>query len=194
ALGYLNRADLTDRAFRAANGRRVYRTGDLCRQRQDGTLEYVGRADREIKTRGCRIHPAEIERALRAHAGIAEAPVVGDEQSGQTRIVAYVVATTPKASLVGRELRGFLRDRLPEHMIPSRFVQLTSLPRTPNNKVDRFALPVAGREGRFLDDEDESFEPAEERLAAIWTEVLGLSQVGARTGFFEVGGNSLLAI
>ncbi len=168
-------------------GERLYRTGDLCRHRHDGSLEFLGRADHQVKVRGFRIELGEIEAALSALDGVREAVVVMREE----RLVAYVVSDAA-ADALRRSLGERLRERLPDYMVPAAFVTLAALPLTPNGKVDRQALPapeLQSPEGSFLAPRT----PVEEVLAGIWAELLGVERVGADAHFFELGGHSLLA-
>ncbi|MBV9124022.1 MAG: AMP-binding protein, partial [Planctomycetes bacterium] len=173
-------------------GPRLYRTGDRARWLADGTVEYLGRLDHQVKLRGFRIELGEIEAVLGQHTGVREAVVLVREDSpGDPRLVAYVVsAGDPKP--MAAELRAFLKEKLPEYMVPAAFVVLEALPLSPNGKVDRKALP-APEETRS---EEEWLAPRsaeEEVVAGIWAEVLGRQRVGVRDNFFELGGHSLLA-
>jgi amino acid adenylation domain-containing protein len=192
ARGYLDRPELTADRFVEIGGERAYRTGDRARWRPDGVLEFLGRTDEQVKVRGFRIEPGEIEAALRVQPGVREAVVAArEDRSGEKRLVAYVVGAAPDPAA----LRAALRARLPEHMVPSAFVVLESLPVTPNGKVDRAALPApdpAGERGDACTYRAPR-TPAEERMAGIWAEVLGLERVGVEDDFFELGGHSLLA-
>jgi amino acid adenylation domain-containing protein/non-ribosomal peptide synthase protein (TIGR01720 family) len=184
--GYLNRPGLTAERFVAAPGERLYRTGDLVRRRPDGSLDFLGRADDQVKIRGFRIELGEIEHALRQHPEVADAVVVArTEESGHKRLVAYVVAAgTPNC-------REFLAERLPGHLVPAAFAVLDRLPLNANGKVDRKALPApTGPDG----DHVAPANPAEEALAAIYAEVLGLDRVGVTDDFFALGGDSLLGV
>ena len=195
ARGYGGRPSLTGERFVAdpfaGDGSRLYRTGDVARWRADGQLEFLGRADEQVKVRGFRVEPGEIEYALSAHEGVSAAVVVAD---GDRRLIAYVTPADPDAGVPSvAELRGFLEDRLPEYMVPGVFVELAALPLSPNGKVDRAALPapegVRPEVGGFVAPRTAT----EELLAGIWAEVLGLDRVGATDHFFELGGHSLLA-
>jgi amino acid adenylation domain-containing protein len=194
--GYLGQPELTAERFPVIAGERFYRTGDLARRRADGTLEFLGRADDQVKIRGFRIEPGEIEAALAAHPGLRAAAVVAREDGGERRLVAYVVAgmDTPPASA---ELREFLRGSLPEPMIPAAFIALPALPLTPNGKVDRRALArtaPAPEWGGPAAERVAPRTPAEEAVAAIFTEVLDVPAAGAHDDFFALGGHSLLAM
>jgi amino acid adenylation domain-containing protein/non-ribosomal peptide synthase protein (TIGR01720 family)/FkbM family methyltransferase len=196
ARGYLNRPDLTADRFVpdpfGPAGERLYRTGDRVRRRADGTLEFLGRVDHQIKLRGFRIEPGEIEAALLASPGVREAVVLASESrsagdAGDRRLVAYVVGDVQVA-----ELRRSLRERLPDFMVPAAFVALAAFPLTANGKVDRKALP-APEQPSGEEDSLAPRTPVEEIVAGIWTEVLGLERVGADSDFFDLGGHSLLA-
>ncbi len=197
ARGYLNRPGLTAERFvpdawSGRAGARLYRSGDLARFRATGDLEYLGRIDQQLKVRGFRIEPGEIEAALTAHPQVREAVVVArEERAGELRLVAYVVVAAPAPG--PRPLRAHLQERLPEHMIPAVFVVLDRLPLTPNGKVDRRALPAP--EPRLPEGEETAPRtPAEGTLARIWTELLRLERVGVHDNFFDLGGDSILSI
>ncbi|HEY2740281.1 MAG TPA: AMP-binding protein, partial [Thermoanaerobaculia bacterium] len=197
ARGYLNRPGLTAERFvpdawSGRAGSRLYRSGDLARFRATGDLEYLGRIDQQLKVRGFRIEPGEIEAALTAHPQVREAVVVArEERAGELRLVAYVVVAAPAPG--PRPLRAHLQERLPEHMIPAVFVVLDRLPLTPNGKVDRRALPAP--EPRLPEGEETAPRtPAEGTLARIWTELLRLERVGVHDNFFDLGGDSILSI
>ncbi|MFJ9690628.1 amino acid adenylation domain-containing protein [Kitasatospora sp. NPDC101183] len=198
ARGYLGRPDLTeerflDDPFSEGDGGRMYRTGDLARWRRDGTLEYLGRADDQIKVRGYRVEPGEIEAALTALPGITQAHVTTRGEGLRQNLVAYLEHPAgPAGAPTAAELRTALADVLPEHMVPARFVLLDRLPLLAHGKVDRKALPEpedAAPPGGRVEPEGET----ETLIAAIWAEVIGLPQVGALDDFFEIGGHSLLA-
>ncbi|HLL46284.1 MAG TPA: amino acid adenylation domain-containing protein, partial [Longimicrobiaceae bacterium] len=197
ARGYPGRADLTaDRwvpdAFAGEAGARLYRSGDRVRRLADGSLEFLGRVDFQVKIRGFRVEPGEIEAALAAHPAVADAVVVPREEvPGDRRLVGYVVPAEG-AAWDAAALRAFLRERLPEHMVPAALVALPSLPLTPTGKVDRRALP-APEAPETGDDFLAPRNPTEEVLAGIFAEVLGVARVGVDRGFFDLGGHSLLA-
>jgi hypothetical protein len=163
----------------------------VARRGAGGALEYLGRADHQVKVRGFRIEPGEIEAALLEEAGVREAVVtVREDTPGDARIVAYVVGEGE--GLAAEALRRELGRRLPEHMLPSAYVRLEALPRTPNGKTDRGALPApeaARREAARL---VPPRTPAEAAIAGLWREVLGVEEVGVEDNFFEIGGHSLL--
>ncbi|HEX5872111.1 MAG TPA: amino acid adenylation domain-containing protein, partial [Longimicrobium sp.] len=196
ARGYLRRPALTAERFVpdafGAPGSRLYRTGDRVRRRTDGALEFLGRVDFQVKLRGFRIELGEIESALRAHPAVAGAAAAVRGEGADARLVAYLVARAPDAPPAGAELRAFLRERLPEYMLPSAFVALDAFPLTPNGKVDRKALPAP--DAQVADSEGEAPRGATEQvLAGIWAELLGGGAIGRGDSFFERGGHSLLA-
>jgi amino acid adenylation domain-containing protein/FkbH-like protein len=200
AREYLNRPELTAEKFvsielPSGQAGRVYKTGDLARWRADGNLEFLGRIDHQVKIRGFRIELGEIESVLRKHPGLRESiVVVREDRPGDKRLAAYVVRK-PETKVDGDELRRFVREALPEYMVPSALVFLDALPLTPNGKVDRKALPAPEMERRPATKEfAEPGSPMEEELTAIWREVLGIERISARDNFFELGGHSLLAI
>ncbi|WP_431926364.1 amino acid adenylation domain-containing protein [Nonomuraea jabiensis] len=200
ARGYLKRPELTaerfvPHPFSDDPEQRVYRTGDVVRWSADGALEFVGRVDEQVKVRGFRIELGEIEAVLGAHDSIGSCVVVAREDTpGDKRLVAYVVPTEAQA-LTTAQLQSFLKDRLPDQMVPSAFVALEALPLTPNGKVDRRALPAP--DGRRLEMGDEYAAPrdeTEQAAADIWTQVLGVDRVGIHDDFFRLGGDSIVAI
>ncbi|MGV9263363.1 amino acid adenylation domain-containing protein [Kitasatospora sp. NPDC003701] len=200
ARGYHRRPELTAERFvpdpfTEEPGRRLYRTGDLARHRPDGTIEFLGRIDQQVKVRGLRIELGEIEAALARHPALQEAVVTAPETApGERRLAAYLVARPGSPMPDVAELRGHLRALLPEYMIPAVWVPLDALPLTASKKVDRKALPdasaaLAGGAREHLAPRD----PAEEAVAAIWSEVLGVERIGVQDDFFALGGHSLLA-
>lgn len=197
ARGYFLRPGLSAERFvpnpLGPLGSRLYRTGDLARYRADGQIEYLGRIDQQVKIRGFRIEPGEIEARLLEHAGVREAAVVVREVAGSAQLVAYLVedADTAPRTLVER-LKSSLRDGLPDYMVPAHWVSLDSMPRTPNGKLDRNALPVPHAEPATHAYRAPRTD-LQQRLAAIWRDVLGIEQVGLDDHFFDLGGHSLLA-
>jgi amino acid adenylation domain-containing protein len=197
--GYLNRPELTaDRfvknPFRDNGAGLIYGTGDLARMLPDGNIECLGRIDNQIKLRGFRIELGEIEAVLDLHSSVRETVVIARENHrGDKGLAAYVVPNQ-ETKITTSDLRNFLKEKLPDYMIPFAFVVLDSLPLTPNGKVDRKALPEPDSGRPELDDSFISARtPLEEVLAGIWREVLGRNQVGVHDNFFDLGGHSLLA-
>ncbi|HYN19809.1 MAG TPA: amino acid adenylation domain-containing protein [Thermoanaerobaculia bacterium] len=194
ARGYLGRPDLTAERFVpdpfcAGTGERLYRTGDLARYRSDGSLEFLGRLDHQVKVRGYRIELGEVESVLRSHPAVSEAVVLARGEGGERRLAAYVI---PGAAVEGADLRSFLQSRLPEYMVPSHIVSLEALPLTANGKVDRRALPEPEAEA-WTSAAQEPRGAVEELVASIWSEVLRRPSIGRHDSFFELGGHSLLA-
>ena len=197
ARGYLRRPELTAERFLpdpAAPGARCYRTGDRVRWCSDGTLEYLGRLDHQVKLRGVRVEPGEIQAALARHPDVAESLVVlREDRPGDQRLVAYLVArgsSLPPAPA----LRAFLRPWLPEALLPSAFVRLPAFPLNPVGKIDRGALPAPDADGAGRErDRVAPQGPVQELVAGLLAGVLGLERVGAHDDFFELGGHSLLA-
>jgi acyl-coenzyme A synthetase/AMP-(fatty) acid ligase len=211
AHGYLNRPELTAEKFlnyelRMMNDEKdpsfiihhssfiIYKTGDLCRFRPDGNVEFLGRIDHQVKVRGFRIELGEIEAALREHEAVVDTAVLAREDSaGDKRLAAYVVPTEMPGP-ADDDLRAFLRQRLPEYMVPAYFVTLPAMPLTPSNKIDRPALPAPDHTRpelarAFVAPRDET----EAALARICAELLEIDRVGVFDNFFELGGHSLLA-
>ena len=208
--------------FGGEPGARLYRTGDLARYRADGEIEFLGRNDQQVKIRGYRIELGEIETAIQQHPDVQAVVVVAqtgarpDASTADTRLAAYVVPGEPRTnreqradnkgtaelgnngvtdhrSLTADHLRSFLRERLPDYMIPTAFVELAELPRTPSGKIDRRALPAADYDQRDAASYVAPRTPEEQALAALWADVLGVDQVGIHDNFFMIGGHSLLA-
>jgi acyl-coenzyme A synthetase/AMP-(fatty) acid ligase/acyl carrier protein len=196
--GYLGRPELTAERyvpdpFASRPGARLYRTGDLTRYRTDGSLEYLGRIDHQVKVRGFRIELGEVEAALNRLPGVETAVVMAREDGGEQRLVAYLVGA-PGEEMTTAGLRQSLRQRLPEHMVPTAFVVLKSLPLTPNGKVDRRALPAPGASPQTGRPEIVAPRtPLEAQVAEIWTAVLNVDEVGIHDTFWDLGGHSLLA-
>jgi amino acid adenylation domain-containing protein len=197
--GYLNRPDLTAEGFvpnpfSNEPGARLYTTGDSARYLPDGNIEVLGRMDHQIKLRGFRIEPGEIESVLSEHPGIFQSIVLAREDTrGDKRLVAYVV-TRGIASGTANQLRAYLKEKLPEYMVPSAYVFLEDMPLTSNGKLDRKALPAPDRSYREF---EHGFAapgtPVEEMIAGIWAEVLKLEKIGIHDNFFDLGGHSLKA-
>ncbi len=198
AQGYLNRPELTEQKFIAnpfsdRPHDRLYKTGDLVRYRADGTLEFLGRLDNQVKIRGFRIELGEIETVLSRCPKVREAAIVVQTQDSDKRLVAYVVPNSEQL-LTSQELRAFLKETLPDYMVPSIFMLLDALPLTPNGKIDRRALPSASPspavEDTFVAPQDE----LELQLTQIWQDVLSVESIGIHDNFFELGGHSLLGV
>lgn len=194
ARGYLNKDDITARSF-VPNpflpGERMYRTGDLGRWREDGIVEYLGRVDYQIKIRGYRIELGEIEAQLARHPLVHDCVVMDRDNRGDKYIAAYYVA---ESEIPVGELKSFLRDALPDYMVPSSFMRLDALPLSPNGKVDRNALPeIEGQRAQVATEYVAPRTDVETTIAAIWQEILGLDRVGVYDNFFELGGHSLKA-
>jgi aspartate racemase len=218
ARGYLNRPDLTEEKFifnpfperrragelfrsyfgakedPSSNPERLYKTGDLARYLPDGTIEFIGRLDNQVKVRGFRIELGEIEAAIAQHPSVQQTVVTAREDNpGDKRLVAYIVLD-PEQTLTTDELRRFLKQKLPDYMVPSAFVFLDTLPLTPNGKIDRRALPAPEQ---LRQEQEETFvaprDELELQLTKIWEKVLGVQPISVRANFFDLGGHSLLA-
>jgi thioesterase domain-containing protein/acyl carrier protein len=200
ARGYLHRPELTAEKFildpfSNEPGTRLYKTGDLARSLPDGNIEFLGRIDYQVKIRGFRIELGEIETVLSQHPAVRETVVLAYEsRPGEKRLVAYVVSHQEQIS-TSSELRSFLKEKLPDYLVPSTFVTLDALPLTPNGKVDRRALPAPDMARPTM---EEGFilprDRLELQLAKIWEQILGLKSIGVKDNFFDLGGYSLLAV
>ncbi len=199
ARGYLNRPDLTAEKFIPNHldnqaGGRLYKTGDLVRFLPDGNIEFLGRIDHQVKIRGFRVELGEIESLLSHHHAVKDAIVIArDDERGNKRLIAYFIARDQK-ELPAIELRNYLKERLPDYMVPAFFVQLEKFPLTPNGKVDRKALPDPDfsslqTEVKYVPPRT----PTEELLCGIWSQILWVDKVGIYDSFFDLGGHSLLA-
>jgi acyl-coenzyme A synthetase/AMP-(fatty) acid ligase/acyl carrier protein len=196
ARGYLNQPELTaerfvQHPFSSQPGARIYKTGDLARYRPDGIVEFLGRLDGQVKISGYRIELGEIETVLLHHPGVKSAIVLARQDApGEKKLVAYVVAQ-PQGCAVN-DLRIFLQGKLPAYMLPSAFVPMSSLPLSPNGKVDRAALPAPEAAASTTAETPVSPQTEmEKRIAVVWQRVLGLKQVNVEDNFFDVGGDSL---
>lgn len=198
ARGYLNRPELTESKFLPnpfVNDckARLYKTGDLARFRADGVIEYLGRLDYQVKIRGYRIELSEVEHALERHPNVRQAVVMARETPGKDRqLVAYAVLQGNTHAVIPHELRSWLKEFLPDYMVPSDILLLDALPLTPNGKVDRRNLP----EPKHVEPSNvitRPTTPMEEKIAEIWTQILHIPQIGVDQNFFEIGGHSLLA-
>lgn len=196
ARGYLNRADLTaerflEDPFSNVLGERMYRSGDLGRWRADGTVEYLGRNDRQLKIRGYRIEPGEVEAQLVQHELVKEAAVIAREDiPGEMRLVAYITRRDDRNPMP-QELMSHLKARVPGYMTPAAFVTLDRLPVSPNGKLDRQALPPPGMDAFTLREFEAPRGEVEEQVASLWRELLRVDRVGRLDNFFELGGFSL---
>lgn len=198
ARGYLNRQEQTDKQFiknpfcDEPPFDRLYKTGDLCRRLPDGTIEYVGRIDEQVKIRGFRIEPGEIEKYLATHPAIAQAVVlIREEHLSEKRLIAYYILKHSKKTPTTRQLRQYLLNHLPHHMIPSAFVRIDALPLTANGKLDRNELPIPRytNSQHYLAPRTE----LEKKLSIIWSDELNIKPIGLKDDFFELGGHSLSA-
>jgi amino acid adenylation domain-containing protein len=197
ARGYLNRPELTAEKFipdpfSRLPGARLYKTGDLARYRNDGSIEYLGRMDFQVKIRGFRVELGEIENRLAVIAGIGKCVVaLREDRPGDQRLVAYFEPTGPH-KVSGEDLRQLLRKQLPDYMVPRHFVQLKDIPLSSNGKVDRRALPPPQNEKTAAEGAVAPRNEPERRIAEIWAELLGYQQVGIFDSFFDLGGHSLM--
>jgi amino acid adenylation domain-containing protein len=202
ARGYLNLPELTAKSFilnpfageDTSASAKLYKTGDLVRHRPDGNLEFLGRVDHQVKIRGYRIEPAEIESVLAAHPQVQGSAVVAREsRTGEKYLAAYVVGRKQPAPSIS-ELRHFLKEKLPDYMVPGAFVTLTSFPLTPNGKVDRKALPPPSLDSLTSSEYLAPRTEIERKMAEVWQEMLERPRVGLHESFFDLGGHSLLAV
>ncbi len=200
AHGYFNRPELTAERFipdpfAAAPGGRLYKAGDTARRLGDGTIEFIGRIDYQVKVRGFRVEPGEIEAVLSRHPWVRDSVVIAKgDRTGTKRLVAYVVTNKEKTGSVA-DLRSFLKETLPDYMVPSAFVTMDAFPLTPNGKLDRAALPEpevsrADLRSSYVAPRDE----VEIQLSQIWEKVIGIAPIGVTDSFFDLGGHSLLAV
>lgn len=197
ARGYGRRPGMTSEKFvpdpfAHEPGSRLYRTGDLARYLSDGSLQFLGRVDEQVKIRGHRVELGEIESVVSGHPGVAESAVTAREQEGSRRLVAYFVARQPGAPSEA-ELRAFAQARLPDHMVPSAFVRLDGLPRTPAGKTDRAALPKPGKRRESGETLAPPRSVVERAIARVWGDLLHAERLGVHDNFFLLGGDSLLA-
>ncbi len=200
ARGYLNAPGRTAERFvpdplSREPGARLYRTGDLARHLPDGNLEYMGRADDQVKVSGYRVELGEVEAALKRHVGVKDALVTAaDAEDGRKRLVAYVVPQGGRAHAAAQELRAHLKELLPPYMLPAAFVTLDALPLTPNGKVDRRALPRPEQHAPAAVEHVEPRDEIEGILAAVWRKVLRAEAVGVHDDYFAAGGDSIRVI
>jgi hypothetical protein len=200
AQGYWQRPELTaerfiPNPFSLEAGARLYRTGDLGRYLADGTIEYQGRIDHQVKIRGFRIELGEIESVLSQYPQVSQAVVLArPSDRGDHQLVAYIVPH-PAIALSVAELRAFLREKLPEYMVPAAFVELAALPLTPNGKLDRKALDTFAPLRSALEQVDQTpTTELEKTIASLWQDALHLEKVGVHHNFFDIGGHSLLIV
>src|SRR5205085_11854141 len=198
ARGYLGEAEQTAERFvphpySQEAGARLYRSGDLCRWNNDGKVEYIGRGDQQVKVRGYRIEPGEIEAALQGVGGVEQAVVVVKAAEGDKQLVGYVVARAGEA-LSGRPLREQLRQWLPDYLVPAWIEVVAALPLNANGKVDRQALAQRSRQGEESETYAAPVGRAEETLAKVWEEVLGVERVSREANYFDQGGDSIRGI
>jgi len=198
ARGYAKSPDLTAERFlphpwASLAGERLYRTGDLARSRSDGTLEYLGRSDtQQVKLRGYRIELGEIEATLHRHPAVREAAVVLRDEHPTGKYLAAYVVIQHQMQATQQDLQGFLREHLPDYMVPTIFTYLERLPLSPNGKVARAALPVPQRTARSQEGYVAPQSELEQHLSHIWQEVLDKAPIGIHDNFFDLGGHSLL--
>jgi amino acid adenylation domain-containing protein len=196
--GYMNLPELTEQKFLpdrfgGVDGARLYRTGDLVRMETDGQIHFLGRVDQQLKIRGFRIEPGEIEAVMQQHPAVHSSIAAARSlDSGEANLIAYVVLK-PNVSGTAGDLRSFLAEYLPDHMVPSMFVKIAELPITNNGKIDRSSLPAPTAENILSEGQFESPQAGiESRLASFLVRMLGVSQIGRNDNFFRLGGHSLL--
>ncbi|MCO4850729.1 non-ribosomal peptide synthetase [Bacillus vallismortis] len=197
AKGYYKKPELTNTRFIDSpfeSGSKLYRTGDLARWLPRGRIEYIGRIDHQVKIRGFRIELGDIESRLSEHPGIQECVVVATEENGSDKLAAYYTAKHTNASLSARELRHYVKDALPAYMVPSSFMQLDHMPLTPNGKIDRNSLKNNGLTEKHPKEREISPKNIQDAVLAIWQDVLKMPDIEREDGFFDVGGDSLLAV
>ncbi|WP_367387404.1 amino acid adenylation domain-containing protein [Bacillus vallismortis] len=196
AKGYYKKPELTNTRFIDSpfeSGSKLYRTGDMARWLPGGRIEYIGRIDNQVKIRGFRIELGDIESRLSEHPGIQECVVVAAEENGMDKLAAYYTAKHANTSLAARELRHYVKDALPAYMVPSYFIQLDHMPLTPNGKIDRNRLKNSGLTAKHSKREI-SPKNIQDAVLAIWQDVLKMTDIEREDGFFDVGGDSLLAV
>ncbi|MER7035678.1 phosphopantetheine-binding protein, partial [Streptomyces albidoflavus] len=174
-------------------GARLYRTGDLAQFRADGSLEFLGRIDHQVKIRGYRVELGEIQHVLGEHPAVQETLVVLHGSGGDAALAAYVVGA-PGHTVDTSELRAHLNERLPEYMVPASFTVLECIPLTSNGKLDRKALPAPDRDAFARTERTAPRTPLERQLAAVWSDILGIEDLGVHDSFFELGGDSMRAV
>jgi acyl-CoA synthetase (AMP-forming)/AMP-acid ligase II/aryl carrier-like protein len=199
ARGYWQRTGLTAARFVADQfgppGAQIYRTGDLCRYRPEGALEFVGRGDFQVKVRGFRIELGEIEARVRAYPGVRDAVVVASDVAvGDTRLIVYYTRLDGQPAIEVEALRRHVADALPDYMVPAVYVELDAMPLTPNGKTDRAALPAPDSDAYATPVYEAPQGETERSMAAIWAELLRVERVGRHDNFFALGGHSLLAV
>ncbi|MBM0105839.1 amino acid adenylation domain-containing protein, partial [Steroidobacter sp. S1-65] len=200
ARGYLRRSELTHSRFIAdpfgSNPfARMYRTGDMGKWNEDGTIEYLGRNDDQVKIRGFRVELGEVEIQLSRHEQVAQAAaIVQEDASGGKRLVAYIVPKHAMDGVKDEDMRAHSKSLLPEHMVPSAFVIMDALPMTPSGKLNRRALPTAALSSCDVDRHEQPRGPTEEFIARIWQDVLKVERPGRHENFFQLGGHSLLGM
>ena len=197
ARGYINKPGMTADRFIPnpfRDGERLYKTGDLGRYLPDGNIEFLGRIDHQVKMRGFRIELGEIEGTIESSKKVRQAIVLCREDiPGQKRLVSYIVPKNKEETGLVDSLQSLCQSRLPDYMLPSQWVVLESLPLTPNGKIDRKALPAPeGREGMGAYEAPEGL--IEERLAQIWSDLLGIEKISRKDNFFQIGGDSIVSI